>query len=90
MSIIRRIVSLFRSGKMEQDLEDELRSHLEMRAEDSIDSGLHEREAQTDARRRLGNELRLREEMREIHTWHWLETVLQDIRYGLRTPAAWT
>jgi predicted permease len=85
MSIIRRIVSVFRSGKMEQDLADELRSHLEMRAEDSNDAGLPEQEAQLDARRRLGNELRLREEMRQIHTWRWLETVWQDIRYGLRT-----
>jgi predicted permease len=85
MSVFRRLLSVFRTRQLDQDLEDELRSHLEMRAEDNVDSGMPADQARLDALRRFGNELALRERARSAHMLVWVETVVQDIRYALRT-----
>ncbi|HEY3768943.1 MAG TPA: ABC transporter permease [Candidatus Angelobacter sp.] len=85
MSLFSRITSLFRSRKIDQDLEDELRSHLEMRAEDNASAGMSLRESHLNARRRFGNTALIQENARGTHIFVWLESVVQDIRYGLRT-----
>jgi putative ABC transport system permease protein len=84
MSLITRFVSLFHSHRLDQDLQEELRAHMEMRAEDNMADGMTEEEARLDARRKLGNPAVLTENMREQDTFQWLETVWQDVRYGLR------
>src|SRR5215467_5476138 len=84
MSLISRFTSLFRSRKLDQDLEDELRAHIEMRAEDNLAEGMTEEEAHSDAMRRFGNRALLAETARRVDTLEWLETVWQDVRYGLR------
>jgi predicted permease len=84
MSVFRRLISVFRTRQLDQDLQDELRSHIEMRAEDNVESGMAADQARLDALRRFGNELALREQTRSTHMLVWLETVLQDIRYALR------
>jgi predicted permease len=85
MSLLSRLSAVFRSRKLDQDLEEELRSHLEMRAEDNIEAGMNEDEAQKEATRRFGNPTLVREHARQTHMVVWLETVFQDIRYALRT-----
>ncbi len=69
----------------EQDLERELRSHLELEAEEQRESGLSPEEARYAARRAFGNIALTKEEVR--HAWGWTrwETLLQDFRYALRT-----
>jgi len=84
MSLIRRFTALFGSRRLDRDLEDELRAHMEMRAEDSIAEGMTEEEARLDAVRRFGNPAVLAENTRKLDTLQWLETVWQDVRYGLR------
>ena len=68
--------------KREQDLDDEIRSHLRMAEED--------RGAQA-ARREFGNVGRIMEATREMWSWNSLESTVRDLRYGLRmmrrTPA---
>ena len=54
--------------------------HLEMKAR----AGGGTSEARYAARRQFGNPLLLREESREQWGWVWLETLLQDLRYGAR------
>lgn len=85
MSLFSRLVTVFRNRKLDRDLEDELLSHLEMRAEDNIASGMSEEEARLEAARKFGNPTLVREHSRAAHVAVWLETVLQDIRYALRT-----
>ena len=85
MSIFSRFTNLFRGSKLDRDLKDELRSHLEMRAADNIEAGMSEQEADLDARRRFGNSMLIQEHTRGTHILVWLESVLQDVRYGLRT-----
>ena len=85
MSIFRRVSSLLRSRQLEQDLEDELRSHLEMRVEENLDSGMNEQEARREAAMRFGNKCSARENTRSVYLVAWLESVLQDLQYGFRT-----
>ena len=73
-----------RRADREQDLERELRAHLELEAEDQREAGLASRDAEFAARRRLGNTARLKETVREAWGWTWLERIGQDTRYGLR------
>ena len=84
MSLLKRFVSFFRSRKLDQDLEDELRSHLEMRAEDSTEAGMSSDEARLEAARRFGNRALIAERTRTLDTLNWLETIWQDLRYAWR------
>jgi predicted permease len=85
MSWFSRIAATFRQNKNDNDLEEELRSHREMRTQDNVNAGMSEQEAGLDARRRFGNIALIQEQTRTEHLVGWLESVVQDIRYGFRT-----
>src|ERR1700756_5107770 len=85
MSIFNRFANLFRSSRLDHDLEEELRAHLEMRAPDNLSSGMSREDAELDARRRFGNKALIKESTRSERIVLWLESVLQDARFGLRT-----
>jgi predicted permease len=70
---------------MENQLEDELRFHLEMQAEDNVRIGMNPSEARYDAARRFGGLESVKEEYRESRTFAAIETLFRDIRYALRT-----
>ncbi len=55
-----------RRGDRDQDLEREVRSHLELEAEDEVEAGRSTEEAQYAARRAFGNVSRVQEEVREM------------------------
>lgn len=78
-----RLRSLFRH-RLDRDLDDELRFHLEMAAQEYIESGMDAGQAYQQAVRDFGNAAALKERGREMFTFARLETILQDIRYGLR------
>jgi predicted permease len=84
MSRFSRFANLFRGRKLDRELEEELRSHLEMRAEDNMQAGMEGEEAKLDARRRFGNPTLVQERARGAHLLVCLESVFQDLRYGLR------
>ena len=85
MSLLRRFVSVFRKRRLEDDLEDELRSHLQMRIQDNVDAGMPEAEARLDALRRFGNTALIKENTRSTRIMVSLESLFQDVRFGLRT-----
>lgn len=70
--------------KRDEDLERELRSDLELEAEEQQERGLSEAEARYAARRALGNSSLVKEEVREMWGWTALEGFGQDTRYALR------
>ena len=84
MSIFSRMARVFRSQKLDQELDEELRSHLEMRAADNMSAGMSAEEAQLAARRSFGNPALIKESTRAQRIVLWLESVLQDARFGLR------
>jgi putative ABC transport system permease protein len=68
----------------EEDLDRELRTHLELEAQEQRDAGLASEEARYAAQRALGNETLVKEDIRQIWGWGWRERLLQDFRYALR------
>ncbi len=74
----------FRRCGTEADLEDELRSHIQHRADDLERSGLDRAEAERRARIEFGGQARLKEEVREQFGGNFIETLIQDVRYSLR------
>jgi hypothetical protein len=70
--------------RREQDLERELRSDLELEAEEQRENGLSAEDARYAARRAFGNTTLLKETTREMWGWTFLEQCGQDIRYGIR------
>jgi macrolide transport system ATP-binding/permease protein len=70
--------------KMEEDLEKELRFHLDQHAADLTAQGLDPEEARRRARLALGGPEQVREECRDARGTRWLEDLLQDLRYGAR------
>jgi predicted permease len=76
--------ALFRLRKPADDLEEEIRAHLAMEEQENIESGMPPEEAHYAARRRFGNVTLAQERCREMWRWNWVESLLQDIRYGLR------
>jgi putative ABC transport system permease protein len=80
----RRLGFFLRRGRFHRDLEEEMRLHQELRAQAHADEGMAPEEAHYAARREFGNPLLLRERSRDLWGFAWLETLLQDVRYGLR------
>jgi predicted permease len=77
--------ALFRRGQWERDLEDELRSHLEHRADDLVRRGMPRPDALRQARLEFGAAETHRENCRQAHGLRWFEEARQDVRYVLRT-----
>ena len=71
--------------RREEDLDREIRAHLELEAEEQQDSGLAAEEARYAAQRALGNATLVKEDVREMWGWSSLERLKQDLRYAART-----
>jgi putative ABC transport system permease protein len=82
--LLFRFRSLFRRERREQDLDDELRFHLETEAAERMQAGLAPDHARLAAARSLGNATFMREETRMVWTWTWAEQLARDVRYGWR------
>lgn len=71
-------------SQIENDVDEELRSHIQNRADDLERSGLPRAEAERRARIEFGGYQKYKEEIRESLGAHFLDTLLQDIRYAFR------
>jgi predicted permease len=76
---------LLRRRKMEEELERELRFHLDEHAAELIAGGLDPAEARRQARIALGGPEKVKEECRDARGTRWLEDLWRDFRYALRT-----
>ena len=83
-SFLRKLGWLLRRRSREQDLEAELRFHLEETAEEQCMEGASPQDAALSARRDFGNTALVREDTRAAWTWSWFEQLGQDSRYALR------
>ncbi|MGB6876956.1 MAG: ABC transporter permease [Candidatus Acidiferrales bacterium] len=82
---LRSVVSaLFHRSRMDKEMEEELRAHIQDRANDLERSGVPRAEAERRARLEFGGYQKYKEEIREAMGTHFLETLIQDLRYGLR------
>ena len=76
---------LWRRNRMEEQLEKELRFHLDQHTADLIVQGHDPREAQRQARLALGGPEQVKESCRDARGTRWLEDLWQDLHYALRT-----
>src|SRR5437762_519229 len=74
----------FRKRKLEQELAEELRSHLEMLIEENLRKGMTPEEARYAALHSFGGVEPVKEMYREQRGLPMIETLIQDTRYGLR------
>src|ERR1700746_1734544 len=79
-----RLRSLFRWAKADQELDDELRDHLERKTEEYIARGMAPEEARRRARIDLGGIEQTREKCRDARRVNWIKDLTQDLRYGVR------
>lgn len=66
------------------DYDEEIRQHLEIETRENLACGMAEREARLAAQRAFGNSGVVRQRLREGGAGYWLESLLQDVRYGAR------
>jgi predicted permease len=76
---------LWRRRQMDEQLDKELRFHLDRHAADLIARGRSAEQATREARLALGGPQQVKEECRDARGTRWLEDLLQDFRYALRT-----
>jgi predicted permease len=80
----RKLLFLFGHRDFDAGLGDEIRWHIEMKAQKLVESGVAPEEARYRARREFGNALRLKENSREVWQWRPIAGIAQDVRYALR------
>ncbi|HEY4133559.1 MAG TPA: ABC transporter permease, partial [Gemmatimonadaceae bacterium] len=83
MGIFSRLANLFHRDRLHDDIEEELRSHLEMSAEHAARDGWTADDARRDARRRFGNPLAMRERTADADTFVALDGIARDVRYAI-------
>ena len=79
-----RLRSLFRRAQADQELDDELREHLERKTEEYVAQGMTQAEAHRRARLELGGIEQTKEKCRDARKVNWIQDLVQDLRYGLR------
>ena len=84
MSWLNRLRGSLRKNKLEEQLDDELQFHIEMRTQQFIAAGMAPEEASSRARRQFGNPLLLKERTRDMDTVGWIDTLWQDLSYAGR------
>jgi putative ABC transport system permease protein len=77
----------FRRRHWDEERARELEAHIELETDDNLARGMAPDEARFAARRKLGNVTRIREEIHLMNSAGFLDTLWQDVRYGLRQLA---
>jgi predicted permease len=83
-TIQRWLRSLAQRRAVKQEIDEELRFHIEQRTAENMAAGMSPEEAAREARKRFGSVQSVREECRDLRGASFGETVAQDVRFGLR------
>jgi len=82
--ILPRLRALFRGSRLEHEMGEELRFHLEKQIEDNIKAGMTPEEARYAALRTFGGVEQIKERCRDTHRFRFIEDFRQDVCYGFR------
>jgi predicted permease len=82
--LLSRFTALFRRSKLDADLDEELRAHIDLATEENRARGMSEQHARTAALRDFGGVTQIRETYRVQRGLPWLEEITRDIRYAVR------
>ena len=84
MGMFNRFLNLWRRGRLQADIEEEIRSHLEMRTEDNQASGMSPEDARRAARLRFGNPQRFVEKTHAADAMLKFDELGRDLKYAMR------
>jgi len=84
MSVSAKLRALFARRKLDAEMAEEMRHHVELQTELNRKAGMNSDEARYAALRQFGNVARMRERCREQRRWIWPDQLLQDLRYAAR------
>src|SRR5881397_939020 len=79
-----RLRALFQKEKLDGQMDDEMRSHIEMQTQENIEAGMNPEEARYAALREFGWMESIKEACREQRGVDWIENLGRDIRYSAR------
>src|SRR6266576_97883 len=79
-----RLRALFRWAQADQELDDELRDHLELKSEEYIAKGMTQEEAHRRVRLDLEGIEQTKEKCRDTRRVNWIQDFVQDLRFSLR------
>src|SRR6266480_5894112 len=79
-----RLRSLFRRRQADQELDDELRDHIERKTQEYVAQGMMPQEARRRARVDLGGVEKVKEECRDVRRVNWIQDLIQDSRFAVR------
>ena len=79
-----RLRALFHKSKLDAQMDEEMRSHIEMQTQENMESGMKPEEARYAALKQFGWVESIKETCREQRGLPWLETLWQDVGYGAR------
>src|SRR4026207_1325212 len=82
--LFNRLRALFKKQNLEQELDEEIRAHLEMQIEDYVRQGMTADEARYAALRKFGGVDQVKETYRDRRGLPAVETLVRDLSYGLR------
>ena len=85
--LIIKLAMLFRRRTAAAQLDDELHYHLDRHIAENLAAGMSADEARRAALRAFGNPALLRDQARSTWSWASLESLMRDLRYGIRTLA---
>ena len=81
--ITKRLLALWRKKRLDGDLDEEVRAHLELAERDAMAAGMSPEDASLAARRAFGGIEQMKEEHRDSRSVRWIETIARDFRYGI-------
>ena len=87
MSWLRRLINTFHPGRLHRDIDRELSFHIAERADQLQAQGLSAEEAARRARIQFGNPIVQRERTRDVDIAGWVDDVVRNVRYAVRTLA---
>ncbi len=89
--LVGRLFALVRQRRLDSELDDEIRAHLELAEREGVARGLPPAEARRAARIRFGGIEQVKEDHRDRRSFPWMDTFLRDLAYGFagvrRAPA---
>lgn len=83
-SLARNVRALFRRDRVDAEMSEEMRAHLELLAAENEKRGMGAREARDAARREFGGVEQIKERARDQRGWMWLDHLARDVRHGWR------
>lgn len=76
--------NIFSWRRVDAELDQEVQAHLQLLIDENIRAGMAAKEAERAARMELGGIEQVKEQVREAHVGNWLDSVLADLRFGVR------